>query len=219
MGCFFNWSHTMATKNNIKLGKQEENLSEANIKKVIGLLEPETGKPITKTLACQMLCISYNVKRLDTLITKYKDAQIFKARMAKEKRGTPATKDEIEYTIRQYMRGDPIAQISKDLFRSPQFLHLILDSHDVPRRPRVQDYFRPELVPESAVRESFEIGEKVYSARYDSLALIKNLFPKKSGGENVYSIHLLDEKWNMFAYQPASELASLESITKLGVTL
>ena len=209
----------MATKNNIKLSRQEENLTDANIKKVIGLLEPESGKPITKTLACQILCISYNVKRLDTIITKYKDALAFRARMNKEKRGTPATKDEIEYTIKQYMQGSPVAQISKELFRGTSFINNILDSHDVPNKPRVQDYFRPEMVPDSAVRTEFKIGEKVYSARYDSLALIKNLFPKKSGGENVYSIHLLDEKWNMFAYQPASELASLEEIQKLGVKL
>ncbi len=202
----------MATKSNIKLARQEENLTDANIKRVIGLLYPETGKGITKTLACQHLCISYNVSRLDKIITKYKEQEEFRARKNKENRGKPATQDEIEYTIREYMRGEPVAKISRELFRSPQFLHIILDSHDVPRKPRVQDYMHPELVPESAMRTEFAIGEKVYSARYDSLALIKNLFPKQSNGENVYSIHLLDEKWNMFAYQPASELASLEGI-------
>jgi hypothetical protein len=207
----------MAT--NIKLSKQEENLTDANVKKVISLLEPTSGKAITKTLACQILCISYNVSRLDKIITKYKEAVAFRERKNKENRGKPATKDEIDYTIKEYMHGSPISKISRELFRSPQFLHIILESHDIPVKPRVQDYFRPELVPESAMRTEFAIGEKVYSARYDSLAQIKMLFPKQSNGENVYSIHLLDEKWNMFAYQPASELASLEAITKLGIKL
>lgn len=207
----------MAT--NIKLGKQEENLTDANIKKVISMLEPETGKPITKTLACQILCISYNISRLDKIITKYKEAVAFRERKNKENRGKPPSQDEIHYTIKEYMHGTPISQISNSLFRGPQFIKSILESHDVPVKPRVQDYFRPELVPESAMRTEFAIGEKVYSARYDSLAQIKMLFPKKSNGENVYSILLLDEKWNMFAYQPASELASLDSITELGIKL
>ncbi len=208
----------MANKN-IKLGKQEENLTEANIKRVIGLMEPESGKPITKTLACQILCISYNVTRLDKIISKFKEQEEFRARKNKENRGKPATNDEISYIIKEYMHGSPITQISKDLFRGIQFIKSVLDSHDVPHKPRVQDYFRPELVPDSASRTEFAIGEKVYSARYDSLAQIKNLFPKKSDGENVYSILLLDEKWNMYAYQPASELASLDEITKLGIKL
>ncbi len=207
----------MAT--NIKLSKQEENLSDANMKKVIGLLFPETGKAITKTLACQILCISYNVSRLDKLITKFKEQEEFRDRKNKENRGKPATRDEIDYTIKEYMHGVPVSQISKNLFRGPQFINNILDSHDVPRKPRVQDYFRPELIPDNAVRTEFAIGEKVYSARYDSLALIKALFPQKPGGEKVYSIHLLDEKWQMFAYQPASELASIEPLTKLGIKL
>lgn len=207
----------MAT--NIKLSKQEENLTDANIKKVIALLYPETGKSITKTLACQILCISYNVSRLDKIITKFKESEEFRERKSKENRGKPATKDEIDYTIKEYMHGTPVSQISKSLFRGPQFINSILDSHDVPRKPRVQDYFRPELIPDNTVRSEFAIGEKVYSARYDSLALIKALFPQKPGQEKVYSIHLLDEKWNMFAYQPASELASLEPLSAMGIKL
>lgn len=212
----------MAT--NIKMSKQEENLTETNIKRVIGLLYPETGKPITKTLACQHLCISYNVSRLDKIITKFKEQEEFRARKNKENRGKPATKDEIDYTIKEYMHGTPVAQISKDLFRGTQFINSILDSHDVPHKPRVQDYFRPELIPDNAVRKEFAIGEKVYSARYDSLAVIKYEFTNQPIGklgikDRVYSIHLVDEKWNMFAYQPASELASLQALRDIGVNL
>ena len=205
----------MAT--NIKLKAREENLTETNIKKVIALLEPETGKAITKTLACQMLCISYNVKRLDTIITKFKEQAEFRERQMKANRGKPASADDISYAIREYMRGTPIAEIARDLFRGSPFINAILVSHDVPVKPRVQDYMRPEMIPDSAVRSEFAIGEKVYSARYDSLAVIKSELPNQK--EKVYSIYLSDDRWQMFAYQPASELASLESITKIGVTL
>lgn len=211
----------MATKSNIKMSKQEENLSETNIKKVIAALEPAEDsklKPITKTLACQMLCISYNVKRLDTIIAKFKENAEFRDRQMKAKRGTPATNDEIAYTIRQYMRGDPVAQISRELFRGVAFINSILESNDVPKRPNTQNYFKPELIPEGSIRTAFSIDEIVYSTRYDSLAKIKRQAPSAQG-ENVYAIYLLDEKWNMNAYQPASELASLDSIKKLGINV
>ncbi len=209
----------MAT-NNIKMARQEESLSDTNIKKVIGMLEPTDGsKPCTKTLACATLCISYNVARLDKLINKFKEDQAFRERKMKENRGKPATQDEIQYAIKEYMHGNSVTQIARELFRGVGFINNILESHDVPVRPRVQDYFRPELIPEGSVRTWYEIGEKVYSARYDSLAMIKSVLSQKHDGENVYSIYLMDECWNMYAYQPASELASLESLTKMGIKL
>lgn len=215
----FPFEDEMSIKN-IKLAKQEENLSEANIKKVIAGLEPETGKPITKKLACEMLCISYNVKRLDTIITKYKEQAAFREKKMSENRGTPATTDEIQYCVKQYMRGDSVAQIARDLFRGVSFVNNVLECNDVPRRPRQQDYNKPELIPESSIRLQFAVGEKVYSARYDSIAVIKAEFIGGKSPEKVYSIYLSDEKWNMYAYQPASELASLETITKkLGIVL
>ncbi len=204
---------------NIKLGKQEENLTDVNIRKVIALIEPAdvNTKPITKKLACEILCISYNVKRLDTIITKFKDAEEFRNKKIKENKGKPASQEDISYTIKEYMTGTPVAQIAKALFRSAQFVNNILNKNDVPRKPRTQDYFKPELIPDTACRSTFEVGERVYSSRYDSLAVIKSL--AQTNPENVYSIYLLDERWNMYAYQPASELASLEHITKLGIKL
>ncbi len=204
----------MATS--IKIGKAEENLSEANIQKVIGLLEGE--KPITKKLACELLCISYNTTRLGTIIEKHKAAVEFRAKKRAEKRGTPATPDEITYAIKEYLSGATVSSICESLFRSPQFVHSIMEQYGVPRRPATQDYFKPELIPESAVRTEFKDLEKVYSTRYDSLARIDRLV-QVVRGENVYAITLLDEKWRMNAYQPASELASLEHITKLGIKL
>jgi hypothetical protein len=75
-------------------------------------------------------------------------------------------------------------------------------------------YFLPQLIPEEAIRTNFKVGEKVYSVRYDSLAVIKSEF--KPG---VYLIYLLSEKQQQFAYQPAEELASLEHLRGLGVNV
>lgn len=202
----------------IKLKPVEENLSDANMKKVISLMYPETGKPITKKLACEILCISYNVSRLDKLITTFKERQEFRERKMSENRGKPATDDETKYVIKEYMSGSNVTQIAKDLYRGITFVYSILDKYEVPRKPKSQDYFKPELIPESASRTEFSIDEVVYSARYDSLAKI--IFEAKpSNGEKVYNILLTDEKWQQRAYQPASELASLDGIRKLGITL
>ncbi len=208
----------MAT--NIKLGKQEEAVTDANIRKVISLLEPtDSTKPITKTLACQILCISYNTKRLDTIITKFKEAEEFRERKMKENRGKPASAEDTQYIIKEYLTGEPISQIAKSLFRGPQFVKQVLEDNCVPEKPRHQDYFHPTLIPDEAVRTSFEVDEVVYSARYDSLAKIKAFHSMSSCGESVYRIWLLDDKWAQSAYQPASELASLDSIREIGVKL
>ena len=50
--------------------KKHENLTKANIAKVIDLLEAE--KPITKKEACGILNITYNTTRLGNIITEYK---------------------------------------------------------------------------------------------------------------------------------------------------
>ena len=59
---------TRKTKNS-----DDEKLDAQNLEKVIALLEPTEGKPISKKDACAMLCIAYNTTRLGTLIEKYKE--------------------------------------------------------------------------------------------------------------------------------------------------
>jgi hypothetical protein len=203
----------------IKLAKQEENLSDTNIKKVIALLAGSaTEKPITKTLACQILCINYNVKRLDTIISSFKEKQELRTRKMSENRGKPATKEDISYIAREYLSGVPVSQIAKDLFRGVTFVKNVLEDNHVPVKPKTQDYFKPEMIPDALVATEFEIGEKVYSARYDSLATIK-WESAKVGGERVYNIFLLDEKWMQHAYQPASELAKLTPLREAGINI
>jgi hypothetical protein len=203
----------------IKLAKQEENLTDTNIKKVISLLAGSaTEKPITKTLACQILCINYNVKRLDSILSSFKEKQELRTRRMSENRGKPATKDDISYVAKEYLSGVPVSQIAKDLFRGVTFVKNILEDYHVPVKPKTQDYFNPEMIPDALVATEFEIGEKVYSARYDSLATIK-WESAKVGHERVYNIFLLDEKWMQHAYQPASELAKLTPLREAGINI
>ena len=112
------------------------------------------------------------------------------------------------------MEGDTVDSISKTLFRGATFINSILQRYAVPIRQRAHSYFRPELIPDAACRSEFQLNEKVYSARYDSLARIDKEFSK-----GVYRIYLLSDRWLEYAYQPAEELASLEHLRKEGINI
>lgn len=198
----------MATKR-IKIS-EEERITPENIERAIKLLE-DGG---TKKAACELLNIKYNTTRLGTIITQYQEErERVKAKKA-EKRGKPATAMEVSYTISSYLEGNSIDNIASSLYRSSAFVRNILDANGVPKREVPHSYFKPGLVPEEAMRDKFLPGEKVYSMRYDSLAVIRSEF-----SPGVYLIFLLSQKEMQFAYQEAAELASLEHLKKLGVSL
>ena len=131
-------------------------------------------------------------------------------------RGKPATQDEIVYVIQEYLEGSTVDAITKSAYRSTSFVKSILEKYAVPIRATSHDYFRPELIPEGAVRNRFKVGERVYSARYDSMCEIET---EKESAEHgwVYRVWLLSDKWLQYAYQPVYELASLEHLRAVGV--
>lgn len=190
-----------------------EKLTPANIDNVIMLLEGE--KPITKKDACSILNIAYNTSRLNQIIEKHKEKKAKDAERRAEKRGKPATEAEIQFIISSYLEGETIEGISNSTYRGATFIKGILDEYSVPIRARSYNYWKPELIPDEAVRLKFNLDEVVYSARYDSLAKIKAEFYQND--EWVYRVWLVAEKHKMFAYQPASELASLDHLKKAGI--
>lgn len=206
----------MATKKRSEL--EEELMTDANISRVIRLLEPqeEGVKPITKKDACQILGMAYNTTRLGTIIEQFKERQARNAKRRAELRGKPATREDIIYIISEYINGETVDAISKMTYRSPTFIKRVLEEHAVPVRVPGHSYFTPELVPDGAVRDRFRVGEVVYSARYDSLARIESETKTEKYGY-IYRVWLLAEKWLQSANQEAYELASLEHLRELGV--
>lgn len=193
----------------------EERLEPSYMEKVIEGLEAE--KPITKKEACAILNIAYNTTRLDKLISQYKEKKELDASRRKAKRGKPIDAGELDYIISEYLEGATIDSISKGVYRGPAIIKRTLEEHSVPLRKTPHDYFKPELIPDGAVRDNFEIGEKVYSVRYDSMAIIKGEVPHKDG--KVYRIWLESEDQQQFAYQPAWELASLQHLKQHGIKI
>ena len=208
----------MATKKRSEL--EEELMTDANIARVIKLLEPteEGAKPITKKDACQILGMAYNTTRLGTIIEQFKTRQKRTAERKAQLRGKPVTQDEVQFIISEYLEGEPIDSISKSTYRSAAIIKGVLEKYSVPIRVPGHSYFDPQLIPEGAVRDRFRVGEVVYSARYDSTARIEDEQKHPEYGW-IYRVWLLSEKWMQSAYQPACELASLEHLREIGVKI
>ena len=208
----------MATRK--RSASEEELMTDANISRVIRLLEPseEGKKPITKKDACQMLGMSYNTTRLGTIIEEYKQKQIRTAQRKSQLRGKPATQEEKVYIISEYLNGETVDAISKMTYRSSKFIKDVLEGNSVPIRVPGSSYFDPQLIPDGAIRDRFKIGEIVYSSRYDSIARI-DAEQKSDKYGFVYRIWLLSDRWLQSAYQEVSELASLEHLRELGVKI
>lgn len=197
-----------------KMGDTEK-LTPENIQKVIQLLEAE--KPITKKQACEILNIAYNTTRLGQIIDRYKEKQEYNRQRRLEKRGKPASQDEVKFVVESYLEGSSVEHISDTIHRGNTFVNSILEQYSVPIRSRSHNYLKPELIPEGAVRDRFKVGEIVYSARYDSTARIEGEFFQKN--QWVYRIWLLSDRWRCNAYQEACELASLEHLKEVGVNV
>lgn len=208
----------MATRKRPAL--EEELMTDANISRVIRLLEPteEGKKPITKKDACAILGMSYNTTRLGTIIEDYKQKQIRTAQRKSQLRGKPATQEEKVYIISEYLNGETVDAISKMTYRSSKFIKDVLEGNSVPIRVPGSSYFDPQLIPDGAIRDRFKIGEIVYSSRYDSIARI-DAEQKSDKYGFVYRIWLLSDRWLQSAYQEVSELASLEHLRELGVKI
>lgn len=194
----------------------EERLDEAHMERVIAGLESHTDK-ITKKDACAILGISYNVTRLASLIEKYKENKARTTARREALRGKPATNDEVVYIIAEYLEGNTIDGISKSTYRGATFVKSILEKYSVPIRQTSADYFKPELIPEGAMRDRFNIGEVVYSARYDSLARVDTEQFSAKHNCYIYRCWLMSDKWKQSMNSESFELASLEHLRKLGV--
>ena len=175
--------------------KKHENLTQANISKVIELLNPTDGsKPITKKEACGILNIAYNTTRLGNIITEFHETMEFRAKRKAQNRGKAATPQEIKSTVQMYLEGDNISDIAKALYRSPAFVKGIIDRIGVPQKLAMTDYQgrREAMLPEQCVAEEFQPEERVWAIRQNYPAIVqKELQPELAEGRG-YKLYLVD---------------------------
>ena len=112
--------------------REHEKLDEANLDRVIGLLEGE--QPITKKVACEMLNISYNTTRLGSIIAEHKDIMEYRATRKAQYRGRKATDLEKRDAIERYLNGQTVSEIAKGMFRSTTFIRNLIDNIGVPQK-------------------------------------------------------------------------------------
>lgn len=192
--------------------KQEgENLSAANIEKVIELLEPDEGKPVTKKVVCEILNISYNTTRLNKIIQEHKDTIELQKNMRKKLRGIPICTATASQIVSSYLSGGSLADISDATYRSTNVVKRVLGNYNVPIRNKSVDYFHPIFIDnEEAIKDDYEKGDLVYSARYDCPATIEKGYMSGAHGM-VYTLWTHGTNRQSIT-QPYYELADLRKV-------
>ena len=144
--------------------KEGESLTDANIKKVISLLN--SSPAITKKEACSILNISYNTSRLNSIIEEFEERQQYIKTRKTQKRGRPADKAELGDMIERYLSGESFSDISKATYRSVAFVKSHLERIGVPERVQGEERIGIEYLPDECVAEEFRDGEIAWSAKY-----------------------------------------------------
>lgn len=215
--------------------KDYENLTAANIKKVISLLNPtgEGEQPITKKEACAILNIAYNTTRLNGIIEEFQRNQEYTKKRKSQNRGKPASEGEIRLAVESYLEGDGISEIAKQLYRSPSFVKAIIERVGVPEKQK--SGAGTQLLPESCCAEEFEPEEIVWSATYNAPAIVYHEmtnedYEAKYGAKcyQVYVMQKIESHENFFpgvnaggfyAYSAAYDLGKLAHLRELGINL
>ena len=205
--------------------KDHENITDANIKKVIQLLNASPA--ITKKQACEILNISYNTSRLTNIIEAYQEQEALVKRMKAKKRGRPAETGEIRAMIESYLEGASYADIAKSTYRSVAFVKSVIERVGVPQRVTGDEKFQTEYLPDECEGDTFEIGEVAWSAKYHSSCKItakhtKPLYFERYGCE-CYDIYVNEEtegfvKGGFYASAPAYDLGKLDHLEQYGIS-
>jgi hypothetical protein len=221
----------MAAAKRVK-AKEGEKLTEANIERVIGLLN-QLPKPITKKEACAALNISYNTTRLANIIEQHEARKELNQKRRAALRGKLASADEIKDVINDYLDNDTVSDIAERLYRSTTFVRKILDDVGVPQRGTGENYFNYSPLPEQCIAEDFTLEQIAWSARHQAPCIIdKHMGLTKDKSANLYRVYVIEpfeepEKrylasWGRagsYANLPAYELGSLAHLEKYGVSL
>ena len=190
----------MAARSKVK-AKEHENLTEANIKKVIDLLEAE--KPISKKDACEILNISYNTTRLAKIIEGYRAELVEQQRRRAANRGKPPAPYEIQSIIEGYLDGDSVTDIGKRIYRPASFVKEVVEMVGVPQRVVGADYRNPGIIPDQCMRDEFESGQVVWHARRHCMAIVlEHKVNAKAKECNYYQVYVIEPIEEISPYFP-----------------
>lgn len=172
------------------------------------ILALREDKSITKKKACEMLNISYNVKRLDKILDEYEHRVARDAKLRKGNVRKPLSTDDKSYIIKERIAGTTISEISKNIYHSlNKVKNFILEETPLPIRD-IHDPLDYEELNEDFLRLSYKVGDLVYSSKYGCCAKVCKCFSK-----DVYRVYLLGS-WEQYAYQEVCELGDMTSLVE-----
>src|SRR3990167_5077584 len=184
--------------------KEGENLDDKTLEKVFNLLNADV--PISKTEACRLLNIAYNTSRLEKILSEYADKREHRIAVRKKIKNTPMSDAEIKYIIEEYLYGKPMDEIVDISNRSATLIKRTLRLYNIPMRDTDISYHNPLNLEDSIVNEDYKIGDLVFSARYNSPAIISKRLDKSTN----YRIWVYNDM--QYAVQPFYELADLTEV-------
>ena len=212
--------------------KSHEKLDDVNLKRVLECLNQDN--PITKKEACNMLNITYNTTRLTSIMTDFDDTMKFREVRKAQNRGKKATDYETKQAIEMFLNEQPVSSIAQALYRSTTFVSNLLERVGVPeKRPSTESGNGAKVgyLPDQCVSDDFDIGEKVWSARYDLPArIVKGEFDPRYDCK-VYHIYVIEltnfdteyfghiKEGGYHAHQCSYDLGSLRHLNKYDINI
>jgi hypothetical protein len=147
-------------------------ISEAKIRNAIWYLK--TGK--TKKFVTEFLGMSYNTKKLDSLIEDFHKRIDREAELKKAAKTKIFTKAEKESIAKQYLAGEAQSVLAKQYFISPQRIKNILIETNTPIRGRGKNSEGKvdHIVQDLEVK--LKPGDKVFIAKYNCFATVHKVY-------------------------------------------
>lgn len=152
-----------------------QEITEAKIRNAIWYLK--TGK--TKKFVCEFLGLSYNTKKLDTLIEDFHKKNEREAALKKAARTKIFTLQEKQAIASQYLAGEAQSTLAKQYFISPQRIKTILLEMNTPIRGRGKN---SEAKVDHIVQNlevKFKPGDKVFIAKYNCFAIVHQVYDEE----------------------------------------
>ncbi|MCP3899158.1 MAG: hypothetical protein GY707_05540 [Desulfobacteraceae bacterium] len=181
--------------------KTGEDFSDDKIEKVISLL----AKGETKKSCCDFLGMHYNTSRLNKVVQNYKEKKELQKNMRKSLRNKAIDKQDITYICQAYLDGEPLSEISNNIYRTTAVVKNVLERYGIPLRNASNNYYNPIFINDETP-DDYMTGDLVFSARYNSMA---EIIRKVKDG--VYRIGVFGKN-QQYAYQPYYELADLRKL-------
>lgn len=195
--------------------KEHERLEPSNIERVIMLLNEKN--PITKKQACEILNISYNTTRLNTIIEDHLERKERRKKAFERNRGKPLTDQEISDIVMSYLQGETLSDISEQLHRPTAAIKAVVEFAGVPERPKGDDAHRVSLLPEECIITRAKIGDYVWSAKYHAVAEVMKEWIDEKDASVCYDIYVFEpsetrKRVGFYATQRVEDLGSLEHL-------